>query len=142
MTPRKLNKLVVTWTDLRPVVVQGKHLCTVEDLTTGQRLQIHVASTLQCADAHIDGTKKLQEVVARIQEEGELHMADVINIEPLDDGSYHALLEWVDIYREPSWEPVADIFQYAPQFQSCKLRKIVPLSAVKRDLRRRFSMRL
>lgn len=74
-----VHKLVINLTGPSHVIVAGEHVCTGEDMVTGQRLQVHVAKMRQYPDASLDVTEELK-VIVRIQGEGELRMPDVINI--------------------------------------------------------------
>lgn len=77
--------------------------------------------------------------IARIQGEGELLMADVINIGQLYGGSQNVLVEWIGLDGEPWWEPVG-IFRDAPAISGVQPRKMGLSSAVKQGLRRRHGI--
>lgn len=96
--PRKANKLV-TWTNPWSVVVDGKNVCTVEYLMTGQTLKVHVARMRPYAEESLDVTEEL--VIACIQRKGELRTVEAINSGPLDDGS-QVLIAWVGLDGKPS----------------------------------------
>lgn len=82
---RSINKLTVIWTGSWRVVMQGEHVCTVDDQGTGQRLLVHAARMRPYADTSSDATKQLKTVIARTHGV-EVHMADV-NVGQLGDGS-------------------------------------------------------
>ena len=140
--PRKVPKLVITWTGPWRVVEKGKHVYTVVDVVTNQRVQVHVVRMRPYADASLTVTEELKETVARIHGESELRMADVLNIGPLDDGTYNVLVEWVGLDGGPTWEPAGDIYHDAPRFLESKLRKMGLSASVKQDLRRLYGMNL
>ena len=140
--PRKVPKLVVIWTGPWRVVSSGRHVYAVEDIVSGQRMQVHVARMRPYSDASLDVTDELKEVVARIQGECELRMADVLNIGQLDDGTYNVLVEWVGLEGGPTWEPAGDIYHDAPRFLEGKLRKMGLSATVKQDLRKRYGMNI
>lgn len=73
--------------------MQDEHVETGEDLLTGQRLQAHVARIRPFADASSDLVEELK-MIARINEKGELRMADVIDIGRLDDGTHNVSVAW------------------------------------------------
>lgn len=53
-------------------------------------------------------------VAARIYGDCELRMADVLNTDQSDDGTYNVLVEWVGLHGGTTWEPVEDIYRDAP----------------------------
>lgn len=74
------------------------------------------------ADAVLEVTEELREVVTRIQGE-ELRMMDISNIGHFNDGSYNLLVECLGLDGDLLWEPVGNIFHDAPQVVEGKLRK-------------------
>lgn len=74
------GRLVVTWTGPWRMVVQGEHVCTVEDLVTEQRFQVHPARRIPYSNASSDVAEELKGVIAPIRGQGELRMADVMNM--------------------------------------------------------------
>lgn len=75
------------------MVVQGKHDCTVEHLMTEQRLKIHVARMRSYADACLDMTEEIREVIARIRRQGDPRTANEIDSGRFDDVSYNVGVE-------------------------------------------------
>lgn len=63
---------------------------------SGQRIvSLHVGRMRPYADASLDVTDELEEVIARMQVECELRMAYVLNVGQLNDGMCDILVQWV-----------------------------------------------
>lgn len=115
---------------------------TVEYLVTDQRPQVHMARMRPYANASLDMTEELKEGIARIKGEGDLLMADMINVGQLGDGSYSRLVEWIGLQREPSREPVENFFHDTPQFHLGQVRKMGLSCAMNKELQVWHGMRV
>lgn len=119
----------------------GNHVYTVEDIWSGQRMRVHVARMRPYFDASPSVTDELKEVVARIDRECELHVADVLNISRWDDGTFNTFVEWIGVDGGRTREPARDIYHDAPRLLEGRLRKSRSLSATVYSRIRKDGMR-
>ena len=138
--PRKPATLVTVWTGPWRVVIEGMHVYTVEGILSQERVKTHVSRMRLYSDATLNVTVELKEVAARIRFQGELKMEDVLDIGPLDDGTYSVLVDWQGL--GPSWESVSKIYEDAPKYLEGKLKRMGLPDDVKKDLRKIYGMRL
>ena len=136
--PRRPHKLSIIWTGPWRVALGGGHVYTVEDLVTGARVKAHVARIRPYADSSLHVTGSLKEVITATRFHGELEMNNIVDIGPLDDGSFSVLVDWKGL--EQSWEPVSTIYSDAPEFLTNKLKKMGLPADVRRALKQRHGM--
>lgn len=108
--------------------MRGEHVYTLEKLGRRRLTIVHVPRMQSSADASLDVTEGLKEVIARIQgEEEPPTAADPLNIGRLHYSAYNVLVEWGSF---------GGTIHAAPGFLEGKLRYMGSSLAVKLNWRR------
>lgn len=138
--PCKPAKQVGVWTGPLRVVLEGRHLYTVENLLSSERVKTHVSWMRAYLGSSRNATGELKEVASRVRLQGELRMDNILDIRPLDDGLYSTLVEWQG--PGSSWEAVTKIYEDAPGLLDGKPKRMRLPASVKGELRSPYGMRL
>ena len=125
--PGSMPKLVSTWTGPWRIVTADKaHVYGVQNIVTGEVKEVHVVRLRFYADKDLEMTATLKEVLQHAFIQGEFEMAGIVNISEAEDGQgFDVKVDWVGFDEgESSWEPLANIWDGAPQFVKSELRTL------------------
>ena len=81
-------KLLITWTGpWRVVVAQRSHVYGVQYIVSGEIRDVHVARMRFYADAALESTAELKEVLQHAFSHGEFEMAAIVDLASVEEGS-------------------------------------------------------
>ena len=125
--PGSTPKLVSTWRGPWRVITADK-ICVygVQNLITGEVKDVHVVRLLFYEDKYLEMTVALKEVFQHAFTESEFETAEIVDISEAEDGQgFNVKVDWVSFDEgESSWEPLANIWNGAPQFVKSELQKL------------------
>ena len=102
------------------------HVYGVQNIITGKVKDVYVLRLQLYVDADLEMTAALREVFQHAFTQGEVEMAGIVDISKAEDGQgFDVKVDWVRIdEEESSWEPLATMWDGAPQFVKSELRKL------------------
>jgi len=143
--PGKNSKLESTWTGPWQVTNDDKeHVYTVRNIVTGETRDVHVTRMRFYADSALEVTQPLQEVFQSIEQQGEYHIRSIDDVRKARQGDeYVVLVQWEGLDdAEGTWEPVSRIMEDAPTVLRRALKRIKPSATIKRELQRRYKLKV
>ena len=143
--PGSTSKLVSTWAGpWRIVTANRMHVYGVQNIVTGEAKSVHVVHLRFYADKYLKMTAALKEVFQNAFTQDEFEMAGTVEILEAEEGQGSDVkVDWVGFDEgESLWEPLAIIWDGAPQFVASKLRKLRLDRGVRSRLRKLYGITL
>ena len=118
--------LVSTWTGPWRIVTADKvHVYGVQNIVTSKVKDVDVVRLRFYADKDLEMTAALKEVFQQAFTQGEFVMARIVDISEAEEGQgFYVKVDWVGLDEgKSSWEPLAIIWDGAPQFVKSELQE-------------------
>ena len=141
ITPKFMNTWTGPW---RVVSKTGGYVYGVEDIVTRHSREVHIARMRPYADASLNVTAELKEVLSNLKSQGEF---DIEKVEALDlaaDGEEYVVnVKWIGLdEEETTWEPMFTIYADAPKYVLAQLRKLRLTTEVRDHLKKTYVMKV
>ena len=114
----------------------------VEDIVTRRSREVHIARMRPYADASLNVTAELKEVLSKSQGEFDIEKVEALGL-AADGEEYVVNVKWIGLdEEETTWEPVFTIYADAPKYVLAQLRKLRLTKEVRDHLKKTYGMKV